>query len=502
MGAWIAVALLAVATPPAAPSESTVTILDFADYHSHAVPFYSEGEAGQAGIARAIAYLRRRREEPATLVVSGGDMMNRQSPSWSDEYHCVEWPWLIGLVDAMALGNHDLDYGPGVFEQCRQSVDFPVLSANLVRPDGTPVLLWRGRPYAVKEVSGIRIGFFAVAGPDVQLLVREENLPPDTTWAEAIPAARLVVEDLRKVEKVDAVVLLGHEKREDDEALARAVPGIDLVLGSHSHLKSELVTIPGTQTAFISPYQYLTYVSETRLRFRGHALAGIAGRLVRMDASLPEDPAVAAEVRRLEAQLEARHPERFRVLGRALVAMSDAGVATGESVIGNWATEVLRAAAGTHVFFATASSFRAAIPPGDVTAEAFYTALPYPNRVVTAEMTGQQILDWLELSQSRAGTDAFSQQTGLRYRLRNGHPDAVRILRDPERREAGFVPLDPEARYRVGTTDFQAEVAAGYKELWARAGRRVRTPLDAHRALLEALAEGPIAAALDGRDGP
>lgn len=501
MAAWLAALLLAAAAP-AAPPKTTVTILDFSDYHSHAVPFYSEGEADQGGIARAIGYLRQRREEPGTLVVSGGDMMNQGSPVWSDEYHCVEWPWLIGLVDAMALGNHDLDYGPEVFEKCRESVDFPILSANLVRTDGTPVLLSRGRPYLVKQVAGVRIGFFAVAGPDVQLLVRKQNLPPGTTWAEAIPSARLVVADLRKVEKVDAVVLIGHEKREDDEALARAVPGIDLVLGSHSHLKSDLVTIPGTRTAFLSPYQYLTYVAEAHLAFRGHVLTGITGHLVRMDASRPQDLAVAAEVGRLERELEARHPERFRVLGRALVAMSDAGVTTGESVIGNWATEVLRAAARTHVFFASASGFRAAIPPGNITAETFYAALPYPNRVVTAEMTGRQILDWLDFSQSKSGTDAFSQQTGLRYRLRQGRPDAVRILKDPERRESGFVPLDPEARYRVGTTEFQAQVATGYRDLWAQAGDRRRTDLDAHQVLLAAIAEGPIAAALDGRDGP
>ena len=42
-------------------------------------------------------------------------MINQGSPSWSDKYRCAEWPWLNGIVDAMALGNHDFDYGVNVF---------------------------------------------------------------------------------------------------------------------------------------------------------------------------------------------------------------------------------------------------------------------------------------------------------------------------------------------------------------------------------------------------
>ena len=58
------------------------------------------------------------------------------------------------------------------------------------------------------------------------------------------------------------------------------------------------------------------------------------------------------------------HPDRFRVVGQTASGLSDAGVSTGESLIGNWATEVLRRAAGAQAFVTTASGFRGGLPAG------------------------------------------------------------------------------------------------------------------------------------------
>lgn len=499
--AVVAVALGATSAGALAPAARTaVTILSFSDYHSHALPFWSEGRPEQGGIARAIAFLRAARAHPNTLVVSGGDMLNKETPAWSDEFGCVEWPWLDGLVDAMALGNHDLDYGAAAFEECRRGVRFPLLSANLRRADGTPYLAVDGKPYLVKQLGGVRIGLFALAGPDVQRLIRAEDLPAGTRWADATQTARDVVAALRGVEQADAVVLIGHQARADDEALARAVPGIDLILGSHGHLKSEPVTFSGTRTRFLSPYQYLTYVAEARLVFDGTRLESIEGRLVKMDEQQAPDPVLSARVHQLQGELQRRRPERFARVGHALGELSDAGLSEGECPLGNWVSDTLRRAAGVHALFISASSFRRALPPGPLTLEDLRSALPYANRIVAAEMTGRQLLKLLAVSVARRGSNDFSQQSGLRYVVRDGRPAGVQVLRDSARPEAGYAPLDPAGTYRVATTDFQAGFLGGYKELFAAAGAKP-TGLDVHGVVLDALAAGPIQGTTDGRTG-
>ncbi|MGZ7081359.1 MAG: bifunctional metallophosphatase/5'-nucleotidase, partial [Thermoanaerobaculia bacterium] len=286
-----------IAKPVGASTE--VTLLHFADYHSHALPFYSEGRAQQGGIARAIGYLRNE-ETHGALVFSGGDMINKGSPAWSDKYRCVEWSWLNDVVAAMAFGNHDADYGADAFRRCAASARYTILSANVVDEKGKLFF----RPYKVMQRNGVRIGVFAIAGPDFDTLVKADQRPAaGVRFTDRLAAARDVVKRLREEEHVDAVVMIGHEHHDDDFELARKVPGIDVIFGTHSHRKDELLQIPGTTTWFISPFQYLTYVSRIVMTFEGHRLARVSGGLVPVDASMPEDHDVALRVATLQHEL-------------------------------------------------------------------------------------------------------------------------------------------------------------------------------------------------------
>lgn len=483
---------------------TTVTLLHFSDYHSHAVPFYSEGAPNQAGIARTVAYLKAEKASvPNLLVLDGGDMFNKGAPTWSDEYKCVEWPWLKGLIDAMALGNHDFDYGQDTFKSCQASGGFPVLSANYMGADGKPLLTTSdGKPYLVKEVGGVKIGLFALAGSDFSTLISKTNLPDGATFADRVATAKSIVDTLRNTEKVNAVVLFGHAAREDDEKLAQAVPGIDLILGTHSHYKGEFTQIPNTSTYYISPFQYLTYISNVQLTFTDGKLTNASGQLVKMDNTKPEDPQVAAQVTQMQKDLEAKYPEKFKVLGTAAVELSDANIDTDETVLGNWSMEVVRAAAGTNAFFSTSSSFRAAIPPGPITVEAFYMAIPYKNTIVTADMTGDQLAQLINLCVGNLGSDNFCQESGARFKISGGKATDIQVLNDPANPNSGYSPIDPAKTYKVGTTNFQAQVSGIYKGLFSQATNVVDTKRDIGTLLTDTIqAQGTVTGALDGRMG-
>ncbi len=498
------VAAMAIGAPASAQeATTTITLLHFSDYHSHAIPFYSEGANNQAGIARTIAYIKAQRQANRNLLVlSGGDMLNKGSPTWSDEYKCIEWPWFNGLVDAMALGNHEFDYGQDVFKGCQASANYPTLSANYVGGDGNPLLLADGKPYLVKEVGGVKIGLFALAGSDFSTLIAKANRPADSSFADRIDTAKKIVSTLRDTEKVDAVVLFGHASREDDIALAQAVPGIDLILGTHSHYKGEFMKVPNSNTYYISPFQYLTYLSNVQLTFTGSKLTGATGKLVKMDATQPEDPAIATQVAQLQKDLEAKYPDRFKVLGKAAVELSAENIDTDESVLGNWSMEVVRASAGVNAFFSTSSSFRASIPPGPITVETFFTAIPYKNSIVTADMTGQQLSDLINLIVSKRGSDNFCQESGVRFKMQDGKATDIQVLVDPANPTAGFAALDPAKTYKVGATNFMTGVSAVYKGLFAQAANLKDTQVDIGTLLTDKIrADGTITGALDGRMG-
>ena len=416
--------LLTFALALAAPlhAATTVTLLHFSDYHSHALPFYSEDRDDQGGIARAIDYLQREKRRGA-LVFSGGDMINKGSPAWSDKYRCVEWPWLNGLVDAMAFGNHDPDYGPAEFARCRAEARYPILSANT---EGF-------QKYDVFVRDGVKIGVFAVAGPDFPALVKAAPF----VYTDRIAAARAVVQTLREEEHVDAVVLIGHEHLDDDFALAKAVPGIDVILGTHSHLKRDWMQIPGTSTWFISPFQYLTYISRVELTFDHHRLTKARGTLVRMEPPLPSDAATKRKVAKLEAELQ-RDPqyaslfETITTLLRPMSVPELAGVTL----------RTMRAVAQADVALSTASSFRQPLPAGALTDELLRAAMPYENDIYVYDLTGAALAKLVAYAQASGGTDPVLYMVGAES-------------------------IDETKTYRVAVTDFLAKVAPGYREILA-----------------------------------
>jgi 5'-nucleotidase len=355
----------------AAPAlaSTRVVLLHFSDYHSHALPFYSEGRPDQGGVARAIGYLDREHRRGA-LVFSGGDMINKGAPAWSDKYECAEWPWLNGIADAMALGNHDPDYGAEPFAKCRAAIRYPLLSANT---NGF-------QRSAVFTANGIRVGVFALAGDDFPTLVKT----PGFTFSDHVAAARDVVRELRA--QADVVVLIGHETLDDDYALARAVPGIDVILGTHSHLKRELTKIEGTNTWFISPFQYLTYISRVELVFDDHKLTGISGSLVRVDSTMRGDARTAKRVAEMQLALEKdpHYAALFKTIGVMKSAMS-------VEQLGARTVELMRDVAHADFAISSASSFRQELPAGPINMELLRAAMPYENEIVTATMTADQL---------------------------------------------------------------------------------------------------------------
>jgi len=489
-------------TPVAAQDSTTVTLLHFSDYHSHAVPFYAKGQNQTAGIARAIAYLKSFADSPNALIFSGGDTMNIGTPAWSDKYRCAEWPWFNGIVDAMAMGNHDADYGPDVFAACRAQITYPILSANTLGGDGQPLFSYDGKPYKVFTVGDITIGVFAVAGPDFDRLVKPAIRPaPDVTYADRVAVARQVVAELREQVKVNAVVLIGHSQYEDDVALAQAVPGIDIIFGSHSHREEGLSQIPNTKTYFISPFQYLTYISNLQLTFSDGVLSEVRGGLVRMGNDLPEDPQIAQMTGQMQADLQAdpQYAALFQPIGEAQVELSTDGQFSGESLLGNFVMDVFREAGKANLALSTSSSFREPIPPGTILEVELRTALPYKNRILVFEMKGALVQQALDYSISRSGSDFFSQVAGVRFAIDGGKATAVQVLKDPANPAAGYAPLDPNGSYKVATSDFQGLIAGGYKEIFTQAPY-TDTTLDVRDQVRSAIqARSPLMVQLDGR---
>ena len=282
---------------------TTVVVLHTSDYHSHAVPTTPRASRTSAGSPDSIQYLRdQKAASPNIVILSGGDTMNLGTPAWSDKYQCAEWPLFNGLRTRWPSATTSR-LRLGTLRAVPRQRQVP---SHERRTSSTPATSRSSSPGPSSSSGGVKLGLFALD----RLRLREAHQadrprPKAPSYADGEAIARAIIQRLREVENVDAVVQIGHRSYEDDVKLAQAVPGIDLILGTHSHRKEDLKQIPGTNTWIISPFQYIEYVSRVELTFQDHKLTNVSGGLVRMSPDRPEAPDIAEQRRRHAADLEA-----------------------------------------------------------------------------------------------------------------------------------------------------------------------------------------------------
>ncbi|HPJ90239.1 MAG TPA: 5'-nucleotidase C-terminal domain-containing protein [Thermotogota bacterium] len=478
-----------------------IDISHFTDYHSHAQSFYSNGDKNIAGIARIIGYLQELNKDGERLIFCGGDMVNHGTPAWSDKFPYIECYWLNGLIDAMSYGNHEGDYGRDAFNTIQKYLTYPVLCSNLIDEDGQAVYNYAGKTYTIYERNGVKVGAFSLAGSDFDSLVSADKRPVEkAVFGDRIAYTRDVIKAMKE-EYCDLIVLIGHASTEEDIQLAQAVEGIDIIFGTHSHVFQPLEKIDGTETYMISPYQYGEYFSNVTVRFDNDGNKSISGELVRMDSSIPEEPYFVEKVAQLQKELESdeQYAALFENVGTVSGEISAEGLNYGESEIGNLVVDLMRDAVHANCALSTSSSFRASIAPGKLNYEGLKGAIPYTNTIYVYELSGEQLMDIINYSFTKIGTDAFSQVSGLRIKYDTDGIVSVDVLKDPVNPSAGFEKFDSNKTYKVATTNYQGLYAAGYKDLFAQ-GTLTPTDIDIQVLAKEFFGSNDnISGYLDGR---
>jgi 5'-nucleotidase len=218
-----------------------ITLLHTNDTHSRIEPFGpgSGSLTGRGGIARRATLVKQiRATTPNVLLLDAGDVF--QGTPYFNEYKGFLDYKLMSMCgyDAGTLGNHDFDNGVDCLVAAMAEAKFPFLICNLDMK-GAPSLAARVQPYLVREFPGVKVGITG-ATVDFKGLVSPKN-HLGVTWLDPYESLRPVVRRLRDVEKVDLVVVLSHLGYDlhgyaaDDLHLAREVPGIDVIIGGHSH---------------------------------------------------------------------------------------------------------------------------------------------------------------------------------------------------------------------------------------------------------------------------
>jgi len=440
-----------------------VTILYTNDFHSAFDPipaYWLKGSPKLGGAAQLATLINQFRSRDKTVFLfDTGDMFTGMLSTLTRGEALMEM--MISMkYDAMAIGNHEFDYGSDNFEKQMYRVPFPVLGANIFYK-GTSHRY--SRPYTIIERDGIRLGVIGIIGQDARSVALQSGIT-NLEFLDPIPVVREAVKELKP--QVDLIVVLAHQGKtgpmqtdaearpevqrdfDEDIRLCGDVPGIDVFVGGHAHRGIETPYVhPKTGTLIVQTYGYGTRLGYLKLRFKGKTVISHEGALLKVwSDQLTPDPVVAAKIERYKQQVA---PQIGQVVGRLKARL--VRVYRAESSLGGFVADVMREVGGADIALQNAGGLRADLPEGQVTNGDVLDALPFLNSLVVCEMTGAQIREVLE--QSFSLERGMMQVSGLRATYDLVQPIGQRLIE----LQIGGRPVDDQKMYRVATHNFLAQ---------------------------------------------
>lgn len=216
--------------------------------------------------------------------------------------------------DAMVPGNHEFQHHSDELIRNYKDSKFPWVCANMIYEKTGEFF---AEPYIILNRGGIRVAVFGLTNewpctqPQTYFSAPELGLK----YLDATQTAAKLVPELRQ--KADIVVLLSHLGRGADEVLAKAVPGIDIILGGHSHsrLSTPRMVPVSAPTAFrtgMVPMVQAWYLGidmgVTRLILRRddsgrYTVMSCKGELIRINATVPDDPEIASLIKEWQKRI-------------------------------------------------------------------------------------------------------------------------------------------------------------------------------------------------------
>jgi 5'-nucleotidase len=387
----------------------------------------------------------------------------------------AEFMNMIGF-DAMAVGNHEFDDGPEKLAEFVDAIQFPIISGNLDLSQSN-LLNGKVQNHVVLEVGGEKIGIISALATDT---VETSSPGPQVIFQDEIDSLSADAEALR-AEGVNKIIALTHVGLPKDIAIAEAVPGVDAVVGGHSHtyLSSSdpkragayptwVSQADGTLVPIVQAYAYSKYLGHLELTFddEGNVIYA-SGDTILLDASVPEDETLTARVAELAGPIEEL---KARVVANASDAIEGSREVCRqvECPMGNLVADAMLDRVkdqGITIAIQNGGGLRASIDSGEVTMGEVLTVLPFQNTLATFEATGQQIIDALEngVSQVEDGAGRFPQVAGLKFTWKASNEPGSRVLDVQVAEGDGFVPIDPAKTYGVVTNNYVRNGGDGFR---------------------------------------
>ncbi|MCM3173620.1 5'-nucleotidase C-terminal domain-containing protein [Paenibacillus sp. MER 99-2] len=476
----------------AADTDVEVHLIGINDFHGQldTTSIVSDKKAGSAPILAT--YLKEAQAKyEHSLLFHNGDSVGASAPvsSLDRDEPTMEWMNMMGF-DVGSLGNHEFDQGiaalkaqifggldPKEGKVTHAGAKFDYVNANVIETaTGKPLI----KPYVIKEVGGVKIGFIGLVTKSTPAKVS-----PSGTAGVTFLSAEEEVEAVNKYAKelqdqgVETIIVLAHDPASTKEGvttgeaadLAKALPAntpVDVIVAGDNHA---LANGEVNGILIVQAYSYGTAFEDIKLMIdpkTGDVTEKSATVTTTFQEGVKEDPETLAIIKK---SLD-KHPELTKPVGTTDGSVTRTDAYNNEAPLGNLIADAMRQAdfgddaEAADFAFMNPGGIRADLPQGDVTFADLAKIQPFGNTLVKLELTGAQIKTLLE---QQWGTNADGtpntktlQIAGLKYTADFNKPVAERVtglsLEDG-------TPIDPAKTYTAVVNNFMAAGGDNYKVL-------------------------------------
>jgi 2',3'-cyclic-nucleotide 2'-phosphodiesterase/3'-nucleotidase len=468
------------------------------DTHGWLLPHdYYTGRATDFGLARLVPQIDsvRAANPGRTVLVESGDLLQGNPLAFvhsrvaAGETHPVAAAMNLLRYDAAAIGNHEFNYGIAHLDAVARQSRFPWLSANTFRA-GTAEHAYRPFTLVERTVGGapLRVGITSVTPPGVAIWDRE-NVRGRLDFRDIVRSVRPVVAEMRR-QGADVVIVAAHSGLDGSSydtvatgvptenaaaAMAREVPGIDVILMGHTHREVADTAINGVLVMQAKNWATSLAVAELDVRREagGWRVVGKRGRILR--------PAKGATAPAFEQALAGAH-ERTRAyvarrIGTSAAEWSSTRARTEDTPILDLINDVQRTVTGADLSATAAFSLESRIPAGPITVADVAGLYIYDNTLQAVRISGAQLRAFLEKSAEYylpcpAGQCArvtnpavpgynFDVVSGVDYALDVTEPVGQRVVR----LRRGGRDVAPTDSFTIALNNYRASGSGGFSML-------------------------------------
>lgn len=505
------------------------TIIHINDHHSHIdadeMTLSIDGKeikakiGGFANVVSQIKSLQKQSINPITLHAGDalqGTMYYTLFKGKVDAKVMNQITW-----DAFTLGNHEFDDGDQELSNFLNALKAPVVSSNVIASPRSP-LYRKWQPYRIIKREGERI---AIIGLEVAYKTKHSSRPSQyIAFKSEVESITKYVQEIEAM-GINKIILLSHFGFENDQALAKQISGVDVIIDGDSHtllgdfnmigLKSKgkyptIVKSLHPPVCIAQAWQYSYVVGKLHVAFdKNGVISECQGtpilllnqnenpQLKKIAKKYPQiamvtpDSTTQTIINRYKKELESKK-QQIIATSKAYIGHNRIpndkynGISTlalGSTIAPLIAKSYYLKSSQANCSIQNAGGVRTGLKKGQISIDDIYKLLPYSNTLIELTMSGKQIKAILEDALSAVfenkSTGAFPYGYAIRYDIDSTQPKGNRVssIEILNKTTQKFMPLEMTKEYVVVANSYIAEGRDGY-ETFKSVSKRVDTYFD------------------------